>query len=303
MGSFKSLFEMSRKNYLGNQVAANWRFKKTSPTAAPVSPAPTPAPVATGPRKRVFSVSPSGHFWFHQPKPIKKAITSLALALCLCRSAFGQTLTVPRDSSMPLLVPCDGRNILNVNAALLGSNTPSAYLLLTLTTNESFSINTNVLIQSGSSASTLNTSMSWDAGYLLKSGSTIQVAGAWTNQFWIEGYDANAADNFDGDIFIASNSPTLSSTLANGGGGFICVTTSGSFTNASGTWINAGGIGFSLTPPLTLWGSYTNLIPAYTITGNGNGLTNISAASITATNAPSNGAALRYTNGLFYWAP
>jgi len=38
-------------------------------------------------------------------------------------------------------------------------------------------------------------------------------------------------------------------------------------------------------------------------TGNGGGLTNLSPQNITTINSPVNGYALRYTNGVFYWAP
>jgi hypothetical protein len=44
-------------------------------------------------------------------------------------------------------------------------------------------------------------------------------------------------------------------------------------------------------------------ITANTFTGNGGGVTNILATAMRATNSPSNGYALRYTNGTFYWAP
>jgi lysophospholipase L1-like esterase len=40
-----------------------------------------------------------------------------------------------------------------------------------------------------------------------------------------------------------------------------------------------------------------------TFTGNGGGLTNLSPQNVTAINLPVNGYALRYTNGVFYWAP
>jgi hypothetical protein len=119
MGRLQHLFKMARKNFLGNQVAANWQFKKSLPPAAPVPPA--PAPVITGQRKKVFSVSATGKYWFHQPKPGKKTITSLAFALCLCHSAFGGVEeTIAWDSSLPLLAPADARYLVNVQC--LSSN-------------------------------------------------------------------------------------------------------------------------------------------------------------------------------------
>lgn len=167
----------------------------------------------------------------------------------------------------------DCRAVIYQNVATTNANPPL------VTTNQMYpagtnpTINTNILFNSGSAATTIDGNMVWNPSYNVPVNGN-QITGAYTNSYWIEGLDIGSADVYFGDFVIVSNQGGggVSSTLFNGASGVNFLAYSTSLTNGQGAWTSAGGTGFVIPPPTTLFSTnlnfpYYGIIPATNLTG------------------------------------
>jgi len=90
----------------------------------------------------------------------------------------------------------------------------------------------------------------------------------------------------------------LNTNMGFSGDGIHFNSTNTAVYKAIANWMLTGVWSQNALPPTDIAGS---AITGTSFTGNGSGLTNLNTSAFRATNSPANGAALRYTNGNFYW--